>query len=77
MNVQMGAFSNIFQIFIFSNSQESCSKVSHAARELTTVFSVTSCYFLVKIVCQLVKMPPPTEGVLAHHCLQVQNLPHF
>ena len=33
---------------IFSNSQESWSKVSHAARKLATVFSVT--FFLVTIV---------------------------
>ena len=29
---------------IFSNLQESQSKVCHAARELTTAFSVTSCF---------------------------------
>jgi len=51
---------------IFSNLQEGWSKGSHAARELATVFSVTS--FLVTIVSQLVKTPPsPTEGVSAHH----------
>ena len=34
---------------------------------MTTVFSVTV-LFLVAIVGQLLKSPPPPTGVLAHHC---------
>ena len=47
----------------FPTLQESWSKVSHPARELSKVFSVTL-YFFSELV---VKAPPPTEGVLAHH----------
>jgi len=53
---------------IFSNLQERWSKVIHAARELATVFSVANFVFLVIIVGQLVKTPPPpAEGVSAHY----------
>jgi len=43
---------------IISNLQDSWSKVSHAARELATVFSVTFSSFLVAIVGQFVERPP-------------------
>ena len=56
----------------FSDLRESWSTVNHSPRELATVFSVT--FFLVTIVGQLVKTPPPKEGVSAHH-LGVQHLP--
>ena len=49
---------------IFSNSKESWLKVSHAARELATVFSVT--FYLVTIVSQLVKTPHPQQKVSRH-----------
>ena len=53
-------------VVVGQNLQESWSKVSHAARELATIFSLT--FFLVTVVDQLVKTPPPpTEGVSAHH----------
>ena len=58
---------------IFSNLQESWSKSSYAARELVTVFSVTF-VFLVTIVGQLIKTPPPTEGVSAHPCAYILKI---
>ena len=45
-----------------SNLQERWSKVSHAARELATVFSVTFLLFLV--IGQLVKTPPLNRSYL-------------
>ena len=50
---------------IFLNLQENCSEGSHAARELGAVFSVTFS-FLVTIVGQLVKTPPPQQKVSQH-----------
>ena len=50
---------------IFSNLQESWSNVSHAARELATVFSATF-FSLVTIVGQLVKTPSPQQRVSRH-----------
>ena len=50
---------------IFSNLRESWSKVSHAVRELVTVFSLT--FSLATIVGQLVRIPSLTKGVSAHH----------
>ena len=44
---------------IFPNLPESWPKVSHASRGLTTAFSMTF-FFLVIIVGQLVKRPPPS-----------------
>ena len=59
---------------IFSNVQESWSKVSHAKRELPTAFSVT--FSIVTIVGQLVKTsPPPTESVSAHQGFR--SIPNF
>ena len=46
---------------IYSNLEESWSKVSHAARELATVFSVTF-LFLATVVHQMVKSTPPPNG---------------
>ena len=62
---------------ISSNLQESWSKASHAARELVTVCSVT--YFLLTIVGQLVKTPPPQQKVSRyitghHHDLTMLTL---
>ena len=42
------------------NVKKAAQKVGRAARELTTVFSVTCC--LVTVVCQMAKMPPPPNG---------------
>ena len=48
---------------IFSNLQERWSKVSRAARELATVFSLNQ-----QLVNSSKRPLPPTEGVSAHHC---------
>ena len=40
-------------------------KVSHAAKELTTLFAVT--FFIVPIVGQMVNPLPSTEKASAHH----------
>jgi len=55
---------------MFSILPESWSKVSHAARELSTEFFAS--FFSVPIVDQLVKTPPPvpTESVSVHHWIQ-------
>ena len=46
------------QPLIFSKLQESWSKVSHAARDMVTVFSSTLFLVLVAVVTQMVKTPP-------------------
>ena len=48
-------------------------KVSHAAKELATVFSVT--FLLATIVGQLVKTPPPPSGkCIGKSLLALENL---
>ena len=46
---------------IFSDLQESWTKIRHAVRELATVFFVA--FFLVAMVGRLVKTPPPQGRV--------------
>jgi len=62
---------------IFSSLQDSWSKVSHDARELATVLSVA--FFLVTIVGQIVKMPPPPlqQKCLGTSLVLTPNCRHF
>ena len=55
----MGDVRGVVPLLLFSNSQKGWLKVSHAARELSTVFSVT-------IVGQLVRTPPPKQKLSRH-----------
>ena len=65
-DVLIGGFGGTVCLQIFLNLQESWSKGSHAARELATVFSVTSVFVLVTIVGQLSKCPSPKQKVSWH-----------
>ena len=60
MNVTTGGGWGVMLLPILPKLQESWSKVSHAAREVITVFSET--FSLVTVVGQMTQTPPPPDG---------------
>ena len=67
----MGVY-DIVRPSTFSNCKKV--EVSHAARELATVFSVTLFFFLVTLVVQLVRTPLPQQKVSRH---TTESQPHW